>query len=169
MPHVCLLVFMDARELLSLFLPQLFPVSRSVWFKKRPMTSTPALLNLLDAPWSAMLHFTVSASPGRGTGSSSDRISSEIGFAWDSEQAGCNRARLPLFTCDASALPGCSFQSLARQGCHRAVSADRFQRRFFFWLWERNKMMLRAIFLGMFGTVTCSVKQRNRVYRVFFF
>ena len=100
-------------------------VSRAVWSKKLPMTNTPALLSLLDAPWGSdpaffiiwnrfrqlrrylayrpedqhrifrLLDYASAGAPGHGPIHLLVQSADELGFFWDSEQAGWIRPGLP--------------------------------------------------------------------------
>ena len=100
-------------------------IARAVWSKKLPMTNTPALLSLLDGPWGAdpaffviwsrfrqlrrylsyrldeearifrLLDYASTGSPGHGPIHLLLQSAKEIGFFWDSEQAGWIRPGLP--------------------------------------------------------------------------
>ena len=100
-------------------------IARAVWSKKLPMTNTPALLNLLDGPWGSdsaffivwsrfrqlrrylayrpedeariyrLLDYASTGSPGHGPIHLLPQSAEELGFFWDSEQAGWIRPGLP--------------------------------------------------------------------------
>ena len=100
-------------------------IARAVWSKKLPMTNTPALLSLLDAPWGSdpaffviwnrfrqlrrylayrpddearifrLLDYAAAGSPGHGPIHLLIQSADELGFFWDSEQAGWIRPGLP--------------------------------------------------------------------------
>ena len=89
-------------------------IARAVWSKKLPMTNAPALLSLLDGPWGSDPAFFIiwsrfrqlrrylayrpdeeDLSPGHGPIHLLLQSAEEIGFFWDSEQAGWIRPGLP--------------------------------------------------------------------------
>ena len=100
-------------------------IARAVWSKKLPMTNTLALLSLLDGPWGSdpaffiiwnrfrqlrrylayrpddqdrifrLLDYASAGSPGHGPIHLLIQSADELGFFWDSEQAGWIRPGLP--------------------------------------------------------------------------
>ena len=100
-------------------------VSRAVWSKKLPMTNTLALLSLLDAPWGSdpaffiiwnrfrqlrrylayrpddqhrifrLLDYASAGAPGHGPIHLLVQSADDLGFFWDSDQAGWIRPGLP--------------------------------------------------------------------------
>ena len=165
-------------------------VARAVWSKKLPMTNTPALLSLLDGPWGSdpaffiiwsrfrqlrrylscrpdeenrifrLLEYASVGSPGHGPIHLLVQLAEEIGFFWDSEQAGWIRPPLRMMTG-----PIQHFRSAIWQAWQGRVAADLSRRKGFrggfcvdiygshqllvsSHLRERDKMLLRAILSG---------------------
>ena len=124
--RICLVVFMVVRDAISVSSLSAFraAVARAVWSEELPMTNTPALLSLLDAPWGSepaffiiwnrfrqlrrylserpdeedrifrLLDYASSRSPGHGPILLLVDSAQEIGLHWDSEQAGWIRPGL---------------------------------------------------------------------------
>ena len=167
--------------------------ARAVWSKKLPMTNTPALLSLLDGPWGSdpaffiiwsrfrqlrrylsyrlgeetrvfrLLDYASTGSPGHGPIHLLLQSAEEIGFFWDSEQAGWIRPGLPPLRMMTG--PIRHFRSAIWQAWQGKVSTDLGKRKGFrggfcvdiygshqllvsSHLRERDKMLLRAILSG---------------------
>ena len=164
-------------------------IARAVWSKKLPMTSAPALLSLLDGPWGSDPAFFIIwsrfrqlrrylsyrpdeetrifrllnyASTGSGHGPIHLLLQSaeEIGFFWDSEQAGWIRPGLPPLRVMTGPIQ--HFRSAIWQAWLSKVAADLSRRKGFgggfcfdmygshqllvsSHLRERDKILLRAI------------------------
>ena len=154
-------------------------IARAVWSKKLPMTNTPALLSLLDGPWGSdpaffiiwsrfrqlrrhlayrpdeearifrLLDYASTGSPGHGPIHLLIQSAEELGFFWDSEQAGWIRPRLPPLRmvwqskvatdlCKRKGFRG-GF-GLDLYGSHQLLVSSHLR--------ERDKMLLRAILSG---------------------
>ena len=168
-------------------------ISRAVWSKKLPMTNTPALLNLLDSPWGSdpaffiiwnrfrqfrrflayrpddhdrifrLLDYASAGAPGHGPIHLLIQSADELGFFWDSEQAGWIRPGLPPLRMLTG--PVQHFRSAIWQAWQHRVATDLCKRKGFrggfgfdiygshqqlvsSHLRERDKMLLRAILSG---------------------
>ena len=168
-------------------------ISRAVWSKKLPMTNTPALLSLLDAPWGSdpaffiiwnrfrqlrrylsyrpddearifrLLDYASAGSPGHGPIHLLIQSADELGFFWDSEQAGWIRPGLPPLRMMTGPIQ--HFRSAIWQAWQHKVATDLCKRKGFrggfgvdiygshqllvsSHFRERDKMLLRAILSG---------------------
>ena len=182
-------------------------VARAVWSKKLPMTNTPALLSLLDGPWGydptffiiwsrfrqlrrylcyrpdeetrifRLLDCASTGSPGHGPIHILLQSAEEIGFFWDSEQAGWIRPGLPPLRMMTGPIQ--HFRSATWHAWQSKVSADLSRRKGFrgcfcvdiygshqqlvsSHLRERDKMLLRAILTGGVGMAFCSARSKKR-------
>ena len=168
-------------------------IARAVWSEKLPMTSAPALLSLLDGPWgsdpaffiiwsrfrqlrrylayrpddeariSRLLDYASTGSPGHGPIHLLLQSAEELGFFWDSEQAGWIRPGLPPLRMMTGPIQ--HFRSAIWQAWQHKVATDLCKRKGFrggfgvdiygshqllvsSHLRERDKMLLRAILFG---------------------
>ena len=168
-------------------------VSRAVWSKKLPMTNTPALLSLLDAPWGSdpaffiiwnrfrqlrrylayrpddqhrifrLLDYASAGAPGHGPIHLLVQSADELGFFWDSDQAGWIRPGLPPLRMMTGPIQ--HFRDAIWQAWQHKVTTDLCKRKGFrggfgfdihgshqllvsSHLRERDKMLLRAILSG---------------------
>ena len=168
-------------------------VSRAVWSRKLPMTNTPALLSLLDAPWGSdpafiiiwnrfrqlrrylayrpddqhrifrLLDYASAGAPGHGPIHLLVQSADELGFFWDSDQAGWIRPGLPPLR--MMTVPIQHFRDAIWQAWQHKVATDLCKRKGFrggfgfdiygshqllvsSHLRERDKMLLRAILSG---------------------
>ena len=168
-------------------------VSRAVWSKKLPMTNTPALLSLLDAPWGSdpaffiiwnrfrqlrrylayrpddcdrifrLLDYVSTGAPGHGPIHLLVQSADELGFFWDSDQAGWIRPGLPPLRMLTGPIQ--HFRDAIWQAWQHKVATDLCKRKGFrggfgfdiygshqllvsSHLRERDKMLLRAILSG---------------------
>ena len=168
-------------------------IARAVWSKKLPMTDTPALLSLLDGPWGSdpaffiiwnrfrqlrrylayrpddearifrLLDYASAGSPGHGPIHLLIQSADELGFFWDSEQAGWIRLGHPPLRLMTGPIQ--HFRCAIWQAWQHKVATDLCKRKGFrgglgvdiygshqllvsSHLRERDKMLLRAILSG---------------------
>ena len=123
-----------------------------------------------------LLDYASTGSPGHGPIHLLTQSAEEIGFFWDSEQAGWIRPGLPPLRMMTGPIQ--HFRSAIWQAWQGKVAADLSRRKGFrggfcvdiygshqllvsSHLGERDKMLLRAILSGGFGMAFCSAKSRG--------
>ena len=182
-------------------------ITRAVWSKKLPMTNTPALLNLLDGPWGSdpaffiiwnrfrqlrrylayrpddqdrnfrLLDYASAGAPGHGPIHLLIQSADELGFFWDSEQAGWIRPGLPPLRMMIG--PVQHFRSAVWQAWQHRVATDLCKRKGFrggfgFDIYGSHQLLVSShlkccsepFFLGEFGLASCLVKLRKKTFLV---
>ena len=189
-------------------------IARAVWSKKLPMTNTPAFLSLLDGPWGSdpaffiiwnrfrqlrrylayrpddearifrLLDYASAGSPGHGPIHLLIQSADDLGFLWDSEQAGWIRPGLPPLRMMTGPIQ--HFRSAIWQAWQHKVATDLCKRKGFrggfgvdiygshlllvssHFRERETKCCFEPFFLGEFGMASCLAKLRKKTFLVGF-